>query len=197
MDKRWSLSQFAGLPRQFISFANRLDLQYRSKKKLLVDRDGEPVAWLMDVPETRAARMAGIDPLEVVLWHPDGEAKVSYKQLSLIETRADLLVFQGRSLEHSGELSSFSISDVMEDAKERAIRLATGSKMFGIGVEIGSTSPPNLPEALKELGTVGSDDMLKDVQGQKVFVDVFENIGLIKPEEITPRASRPSGGREN
>ncbi len=203
MDKRWSRSQFAGLPRQFVSFAKRLDLQYKAGKKFLADRDGEPVAWLMDDPEIRASQIAGLDPLEIVLWHPDGEAKVSYSQLALIRNRADLLLFQGKTLEKAGDLASFSIKDVLEDSKKRAVRRAARSKMTTIeafqaggelcGDEIDVESPPPLDEALEMLGTIRPGDMLKDVRGQKVFVDVFENVGPIKPEEIDPRAHRPRG----
>ena len=186
MDKRWKLSQFAGLPPDFVAFAKRLDLTYDKKRQVLRDRiDDEPVAWLLENVERRISQMAGVSVLEVVVWHPEGEAKLSWADLKKIRNRSDLLEFQGKSLKKT-DTAALSIEDVLEDAKQRALKKTSYA----------GSDTPVLEVALKELGTVGKEDMIEEFPpGAACFRDVFENITPISENDILPDAARDWSGK--
>lgn len=171
MDKRWKMSKFAGLPKEFISFAKRLDLKYKSKSQILVDRDGEPVAWLLGEEDSKAEKLAGFPAAVVAVWHPEGPAKMSFLQLAGFSNRADLLEFQGKALTNQIEKfpNSLSISQIMEDTKHRAVRRAAMIKSE-------SEELTSLPDVLRELGTVGREDILTDIGHGAAFLKEFERV---------------------
>lgn len=143
MDKRWKLSSFFGLPRDFVLFAKRLDLYYDKKKEVLRDRNDEPVAWLVNKPKKA---LTG-DILSVEMWHVDGPVQMSFKELSAIRSKDALIEFQTTSKNLA--IPTVSLRGVFEDTKERLARA---------GEAIGNE---NINQVLKEFGTVGREDMLE------------------------------------
>jgi len=140
MDKRWFRSRFAGFPVQFVKFARRLDLVYNKDEQLLEDRDGEPVAWLLDTPDVGVDREA----YTVVLWHPEGESKLAFSHLEKFKSRDDLLDFQGTSLKNS---VSLTIQDVIEDTKKRLVKQES-----------------ELKDMLIKFGTLGDEDIRENFE---------------------------------